>query len=90
LKRTCLDELSQARHKAIAKSFVKALTRGGSGNGAARPIEISAHDPLRYVGDMLGWIHQCAVNEREMLESLLELTPGDMQLIAVMWPNSII
>lgn len=23
-----------------------------------RPIEVHAHDPLRYVGDMLGWLHQ--------------------------------
>ena len=29
-----------------------------------RPIEVHAHDPLRYVGDMLGWLHQvsnCAI-----------------------------
>lgn len=23
-----------------------------------RPIEMHAHDPRRYVGDMLAWVHQ--------------------------------
>ena len=46
-----------------------ALTRGGPG-GLPRPIEIHAHDPLRYVGDMLAWVHQSIAGEREFLESL--------------------
>lgn len=27
-----------------------------------RPIEVHAHDPLRYVGDMLGWLHQVGIS----------------------------
>lgn len=46
-----------------------ALTRGGPG-GLPRPIELHAHDPLRYVGDMLAWVHQAIAAEREFLESL--------------------
>ena len=46
-----------------------ALTRGGPG-GLPRPIEIHAHDPLRYVGDMLAWVHQSIAGEREFLEGL--------------------
>ena len=37
--------------------FVTALTRGGPG-GMPRPIEVQAHDPRRYIGDMLAWVHQ--------------------------------
>lgn len=48
-----------------------ALTRGGPG-GTPRPIELQAHDSLRYVGDMLAWIHQAAASEKEMLESLFQ------------------
>lgn len=35
-----------------------------------RPIELHAHDPTRYVGDMLAWIHQTTASEHEFLESL--------------------
>lgn len=35
-----------------------------------RPIELHAHDPMRYVGDMLAWVHQSIAAEREFLESL--------------------
>lgn len=45
------------RHNALFRRFISALTRGGPG-GVPRPIEVHAHDPLRYVGDMLGWLHQ--------------------------------
>lgn len=45
------------RHNALFRKFISALTRGGPG-GLPRPIEVHAHDPLRYVGDMLGWLHQ--------------------------------
>lgn len=45
------------RHNALFRRFISALTRGGP-SGLPRPIEVHAHDPLRYVGDMLGWLHQ--------------------------------
>lgn len=45
------------RHNALFRRFISALTRGGPG-GLPRPIEVHAHDPLRYVGDMLAWLHQ--------------------------------
>jgi conserved oligomeric Golgi complex subunit 6 len=37
------------------------------------PIELHAHDPLRYVGDMLAWVRQSIAAEREFLESLFGL-----------------
>lgn len=48
------------RHHALFRRFISALTRGGPG-GLPRPIEVHAHDPLRYVGDMLGWLHQVRI-----------------------------
>ena len=35
-----------------------------------RPIEMNAHDPRRYLGDMLAWVHQALASERELLISL--------------------
>lgn len=50
-------QVANMRHNALFRRFISALTRGGPG-GMPRPIEVHAHDPLRYVGDMLGWLHQ--------------------------------
>ncbi|KAF9200581.1 Golgi transport complex subunit 6 [Haplosporangium sp. Z 27] len=68
--RTILEELVHVRRNAILRAFIDALTRGGPG-GTPRPIELHAHDPLRYIGDMLAWLHQTVASEREFLESLL-------------------
>ncbi|KAI0664758.1 oligomeric complex COG6 [Cubamyces menziesii] len=64
-----LTYLSQTRQATLLTAFMDALTRGGPG-GLPRPIELHAHDPLRYVGDMLAWVHQAIAAEREFLESL--------------------
>ncbi|NP_001084743.1 component of oligomeric golgi complex 6 L homeolog isoform X1 [Xenopus laevis] len=67
-----LDEFGTARRSAVVRGFIDALTRGGAG-GTPRPIEMHSHDPLRYVGDMLAWLHQATASEKEHLESLLKL-----------------
>ncbi|PSR77610.1 hypothetical protein PHLCEN_2v7800 [Hermanssonia centrifuga] len=64
-----LGTLSQTRQATLLNNFTTALTRGGPG-GLPRPIELHAHDPLRYVGDMLAWVHQAIAAEREFLEGL--------------------
>ena len=43
------------RRATVLSSFITALTRGGP-SGCPRPIELHAHDPLRYVGDTLAWV----------------------------------
>lgn len=69
-KRSIVDEIAMIRRNLLSKAFTDALTRGGPG-GFPRPIEMHAHDPLRYVGDMLAWVHQSLASEREMLVTLL-------------------
>ena len=64
-----LTILSSTRQNSLLTSFLTALTRGGP-SGLPRPIELHAHDPLRYVGDMLAWVHQAIAAEREFLEML--------------------
>ncbi|KAK7473122.1 Golgi transport complex subunit 6 [Stygiomarasmius scandens] len=64
-----LTSLSQTRQSTLQTSFLNALTRGGP-SGLPRPIELHAHDPMRYIGDMLAWVHQAIAAEREFLESL--------------------
>ncbi|XP_004711326.1 conserved oligomeric Golgi complex subunit 6 [Echinops telfairi] len=67
-----LDEFGTARRSTVVRGFIDALTRGGPG-GTPRPIEMHSHDPLRYVGDMLAWLHQATASEKEHLEALLKL-----------------
>lgn len=73
LFQNCLDFFSEARERILSDSFYVALT-GTSPSGAedpsVKPIDMTAHDPLRYVGDMLAWIHSATVSEREALEIL--------------------
>ncbi|XP_061916872.1 conserved oligomeric Golgi complex subunit 6 [Entelurus aequoreus] len=66
-----LDEFGTARRNAVVRGFIDALARGGPG-GTPRPIEMHSHDPLRYAGDMLAWLHQATASEKEHLEALLK------------------
>lgn len=73
LFQNCLDSFAEARENILSDAFYTALT-GSSVNGvedaSVKPIELVAHDPLRYVGDMLAWTHSATVSEREALEVL--------------------
>ncbi|KAM4057996.1 conserved oligomeric complex COG6 domain-containing protein [Hirsutella rhossiliensis] len=74
LFQNCLDYFAEARERILSDAFHIALTGNGSSgeedDASLKPIDLVAHDPLRYVGDMLAWIHSAAVNEREALEVL--------------------
>lgn len=67
-----LTDLAVVRQTTLLNQFTSALTRGGP-SGLPRPIELHAHDPIRYVGDMLAWVHQAMATEREFLDSLFGL-----------------
>ncbi|KAI0284845.1 oligomeric complex COG6-domain-containing protein [Russula brevipes] len=72
-----LTVLAQTRQAALLSSFTSALTTGSrTGGGSARPIDLHAHDALRYIGDMLAWVHQAIAAEREFLEALLSIDTG--------------
>ncbi|KAK3689979.1 oligomeric complex COG6-domain-containing protein [Podospora appendiculata] len=79
LFQNCLDFFAEARENVLSDSFYTALT-GSAPSGAedpsVKPIELLAHDPLRYVGDMLAWSHSAAVGEKEALEVLF-VSEGD-------------
>ncbi|RSH94849.1 Golgi transport complex subunit 6 [Saitozyma podzolica] len=75
LFKDALTTLTSTRQSSILTAFLDALTRGGP-NGLPRPIELHAHDPTRYVGDMLAWVHQTTASEHEFLQSLFGVGPG--------------
>lgn len=79
LFQNCLDFFAEARERILSDAFHVALTgttAAGLEDHSVKPIEMAAHDPLRYVGDMLAWIHSATVSEREALE-ILFVSEGD-------------
>ncbi|KAJ4383247.1 Golgi transport complex subunit 6 [Didymella sp. IMI 355093] len=78
LFQSCLDSFAEARESTLSDSFHAALTGSSSDTShiATKPIEFYAHDPLRYVSDMLAWAHSATVSEREALEVLF-VSDGD-------------
>jgi hypothetical protein len=79
LFQNCLDFFAEAREHILSDAFYTALTGTsvtGEEDTTVKPIELVAHDPLRYVGDMLAWTHSATVSEREALEVLF-ISDGD-------------
>jgi hypothetical protein len=79
LFQNCLDFFAEARENILSDAFYTALTGTsvtGEEDSSVKPIELVAHDPLRYVGDMLAWTHSATVSEREALE-ILFISDGD-------------
>lgn len=82
LFQTCLDFFAEAREHVLTDAFYTALTGSANPVGshpATKPIEFFAHDPLRYVGDMLAWAHSATVSEKEALETLFLAEGAEFQ-----------
>ena len=54
----------------VSYRFIAALTRGGAG-GMPRPIEMHAHDPRRFISDMLAWVHQVGLPPTSLASHIL-------------------
>ncbi|PWW80572.1 oligomeric complex COG6 [Tuber magnatum] len=86
LFQNCLDFFAEARQNILLDSFYTALTGAAPTtvtpsymDPTTKPIELYAHDPLRYIGDMLAWLHSTAVGEQEALEVLFISQEGEGQ-----------
>jgi conserved oligomeric Golgi complex subunit 6 len=67
----CQDLIICSRRTLLVQRFILALTQGGPGSHmSSRAIEMHSHDPVRYVGDMLSWMHQTLASEKEFLMSI--------------------
>lgn len=81
LFQSCLDYFAEAREHILSDAFHTALTGespSGKPDPSVKPIELAAHDLLRYVGDMLAWMHSAAVGEREALEVFFVSEGGEI------------
>ncbi|CEM35876.1 unnamed protein product [Vitrella brassicaformis CCMP3155] len=66
----CARDIAKVRRHVLIQRFHTALSKGGPG----RPIEMHAYDPVRYVGDMLAWIHQSAASEIQEVSSFFQMS----------------
>ena len=73
----CQDLVVNSRRTQLVQKFVVALTQGGPAGQVFRAIDLHAHDAVRYVGDMLAWMHQAVASEEEFLESVFGDTMKD-------------
>lgn len=79
---SALNGLCENRQKSLSMEFVSALS---TETPSSKPIDYYAYDPLRYIGDIMAWIHSAAVNERENLDALFQtdtMTSGLRQGLA--------
>lgn len=82
----CQECVLQRRKDVVRRRFLQALSgrdegaedgdvregkgkRSMSGSGQ-RPIDMHSHDPVRYLSDILAWLHQAVASEREFLTNL--------------------
>ncbi|KAF2152758.1 oligomeric Golgi complex subunit 6 [Myriangium duriaei CBS 260.36] len=74
LFQSCLDFFAENRERTLSDAFYAALTGTVSHNVSSsvpsKAIELSAHEPMRYVSDMLAWVHAATVGEKEALQNL--------------------
>lgn len=67
LQAHCLDLLADSRRSEVTRRFLLALTSGYNG---ASPIEMRAHDPATYVGDMLAFVFRSFSVECDLAQGL--------------------
>ncbi|GAM85520.1 hypothetical protein ANO11243_035270 [Dothideomycetidae sp. 11243] len=74
LFQNCLDFFAENRERTLSDAFYAALTGSVASNTfnsvPSKAIELSAHEPMRYVSDMLAWLHAATVGEKEALQNL--------------------
>lgn len=79
-----VNTFSESRSKVLVDEFnrqvqgdfdVNGQGRPGSISSDSRPIYMTAHDPVRFVGDLLAYVHSVSVNESETITSIF--TMGD-------------
>jgi hypothetical protein len=73
----CQDLVTNSRRAQVVQRFIQALTQGGASNYMSGAIDLHAHDAVRYVSDMLAWMHQTIVSEEEFLRQVFGDSPTE-------------
>ena len=74
----CMSEVAQAHRLAVIQRFMAALSRG---EGRARPIDVHAHDAVRYVGELLRWVEEAVRTEKDFIDQLIAMIDQQQALL---------
>ncbi|KAM9889702.1 hypothetical protein OXX69_012764, partial [Metschnikowia pulcherrima] len=72
-----MDAFVQSRSSVLLDDF-KAQVSGQENNGFSkthetyRPVYLSSHDPVRFITDLLAYVHSSAANESEIISGILQ------------------
>ncbi|KAJ5074275.1 component of oligomeric golgi complex 6 [Anaeramoeba ignava] len=72
-----IEVFVSSRQQAQIRGFITALTIGGP-YGTPLPIEINSDNPMRFISDMLAWIHQSIADEKEIIMWIFKDIPSDI------------
>lgn len=70
-----IDTYVESRTAVVLEEFAAQTNRKGSAGHVSkepRPVYYTSHDPVRFVADMLAYVHSVVVNETEILEGLFQ------------------
>ncbi|ODQ66201.1 oligomeric complex COG6 [Nadsonia fulvescens var. elongata DSM 6958] len=79
--------LLSSRQKSLSAEFMNTLTVESSFH---KPLDFYAYDCLRYVGDLLAWVHSVIINERENLDILFYASKNNQALASDVIPGQFI
>ena len=79
----CCGEIAQAHRLAVIQRFMAAMSRG---EGGARPIDVHAHDAVRYVSELLRWVEQAIRSEKEFIDQLMAMIDQQQALLTSATP----
>ena len=68
-----LELIAASRRALVTRKFLLALTSGYDGSP---PIEMGAHDPVQYVGDMLAFVFRVESEEADLVRGLADCSEG--------------
>ncbi|QHS75863.1 Golgi transport complex subunit COG6 [Saccharomyces paradoxus] len=71
-----LKRVTTLRSKSILDEF---LSQFDMNSATSKPIILSAHDPIRYIGDVLASVHSIIANEADFVKSLFNFQDEDLK-----------
>ena len=79
----CLSEIAQGHRLAVIQRFMAAMSRG---EGRARPIDVHAHDAVRYVSELLRWVEEAVRSEKDFIDQLMAMIDQQQAMLTSSTP----
>eukprot|EP01060_Flectonema_neradi_P027421 TRINITY_DN3702_c1_g1_i1.p1 TRINITY_DN3702_c1_g1~~TRINITY_DN3702_c1_g1_i1.p1 ORF type:complete len:706 (+),score=121.56 TRINITY_DN3702_c1_g1_i1:58-2175(+) len=84
---SCMKEIARTRRQALVNKFFSNLSANGHAhvnpNGSATETIEAQSDPLRYISDMLAWVHQSVAEENDLIDNFYAAPSPGQQIHSV-------